>query len=94
MLQFEETAMQHMTPYDQAIQDADNVDTLIANLLAVGKDHKKLPNFKDEYFVRMEKCLLYALQQTLGDAFTENMDRIYKQWITWTTTQIQLGYRS
>ncbi|XP_055335102.1 globin-3-like [Paramacrobiotus metropolitanus] len=91
---FETLAVQHMTPYDQAILDVDNVDALISNLQAVGKGHKQLANFQEEYFTRIEKCLLFALQQTLGDAFTDNMDRIYKQWLSWTTTQIQGGFRS
>lgn len=69
-LQFEEVAMQHIQTYDQAIQDTELVDNLISNLETVGKKHKKLPGFREEYFVRMEKCLVFALQTTLGDAYT------------------------
>lgn len=87
-------ALAHITAYDQAIQDSDNVDQLIKNLQGVGRKHKKLPNFQEDYFARMEKCLIFALQSVLGDAYTENMDRIYKQWISWTTETMREGFRT
>nr|5ZIQ_A Chain A, Globin protein [Ramazzottius varieornatus]5ZIQ_B Chain B, Globin protein [Ramazzottius varieornatus]5ZIQ_C Chain C, Globin protein [Ramazzottius varieornatus]5ZIQ_D Chain D, Globin protein [Ramazzottius varieornatus]5ZM9_D Chain D, Globin Protein [Ramazzottius varieornatus] len=90
---FEEAALAHITPYDQAVQDSDNVDILLTNLKRVGRQHKTVPGFQESYFERMEKCLVFALQTTLADAYTENMERIYKIWISWTTEKIREGFR-
>ncbi|OQV12213.1 hypothetical protein BV898_13477 [Hypsibius exemplaris] len=91
---FEEMALAHINAYDQAIQDSDNVDQLIKNLHGVGRRHKALPGFQEDYLARMEKCLVFALKSVLGDAYTDNMERIYQIWISWTTEQMREGFRS
>ena len=87
-------ALAHITAYNQAIEDSDDVDRLINNLAGVGRKHKAMPNFQEDFFARMEKCLIYALKSVLGDAYTDNMERIYNIWIAWTTQQILAGFRA
>lgn len=81
-----------MTTLDESIRSLDNVDYLLDYLHSVGKLHHKIPGFHREYFWRIEKPFLAAVQETLGDRYTENMENIYKITIHFILETVIVGY--
>lgn len=67
-----------MSTIDESIMSLENPDYCIDFLHNVGKMHRKVNGFKGEYFWKLEEPFLAAVQETLGDRYTENMETIYK----------------
>lgn len=81
-----------MSTLDESISSLDNVDYFIDYLKQVGKMHRRVPGFKKEYFWRIEKPFLSAVQETLGDRYTDNMANIYELTIKYILETVAQGY--
>lgn len=71
----------------------DNVDELLRELETIGRQHRKHKDVKREQFDAMRKALLTALSYTLGDAYTDNMERIYGKWTEFVVASILRGFQ-
>ncbi|XP_055931264.1 neuroglobin-like [Argiope bruennichi] len=81
-----------MSTLDESIKKLGNVDYFMDYLHSVGKLHTKIPGFKREYFWRIEKPFLAAVQDTLGDRYTDNMENIYKITIRYILDTVVKGF--
>lgn len=61
-----------MKMLDQAVGALDNVETLIEPLKAAGKAHKGY-GVKDEDYTKVGACLLWTLEQGLGDGYDDSV---------------------
>lgn len=68
-----------MTMLDQAVGALDNVESLIEPLKEAGKAHKGY-GVSDADYPKVGACLLWTLQQGLGDGYTPAVEE------AWTTT--------
>jgi len=81
-----------MESLDEGIRGLDDLDAFMDFIHQVGASHTKIPGFKPEYFWRIEKPFLDAVEQTLGDRYTENVDGIYKITIKFIIETLVAGY--
>ncbi|CAH2007464.1 unnamed protein product [Acanthoscelides obtectus] len=77
-LELQEHANTVMTTLDEGIKGLDNLDAFFDFLHQVGASHRRIPGFKAEYFWKIEQPFLEAVETTLGDRYTENVQNIYK----------------
>ncbi|XP_050294662.1 neuroglobin-like isoform X2 [Anthonomus grandis grandis] len=77
-LELAEHATTVMSTLDEGIKGLDDLDTFFEYLHQVGASHRRIPGFKPEYFWRIEKPFLEAVETTLGDRYTSNVENIYK----------------
>ncbi|XP_063708763.1 neuroglobin-like [Culicoides brevitarsis] len=89
-----EHATKVMESLDEGIRSLDDVDAFLNFVHQIGASHTKIPGFKGEYFWRIEKPFLDAVQQTLGDRYTENVDGIYKITIKFIIETLIAGFES
>ncbi|XP_011505552.1 PREDICTED: neuroglobin-like [Ceratosolen solmsi marchali] len=71
-------AQKVMSTLDEGIQGLDDMDIFLTFLHQVGATHTKIPGFNREYFWKIESPFLAAMQMTLHDRYTENVENIYK----------------
>ncbi|GFQ99538.1 uncharacterized protein TNCT_654221 [Trichonephila clavata] len=81
-----------MSTLDESIKKLGNVDYFMDYLHSVGKLHTKIPGFKREYFWRIERPFLAAVQDTLGDRYTDNIENIYKITIRYILDTVVKGF--
>ncbi|GFU37081.1 neuroglobin [Nephila pilipes] len=81
-----------MSTLDESIKKLGNVDYFMDYLHSVGKLHTKIPGFKREYFWRIERPFLAAVQETLGDRYTDNIENIYKITIRYILDTVVKGF--
>ncbi|XP_049825452.1 neuroglobin-1 isoform X2 [Aethina tumida] len=93
-LELAEHASNVMNTLDEGIKGLDNLDTFFDYLHQVGASHRKIPGFQAEYFWRIEKPFLEAVEQTLGDRYTENVENIYKITIKFIIETLVTGYNN
>ncbi|XP_025829446.1 neuroglobin-like [Agrilus planipennis] len=83
-----------MNTLDEGIKGLDNMDTFFDFVHHVGALHRKIPGFKVEYFWKIETPFLTAVEQTLGDRYTENVENIYKITIKFILDTLVDGYNN
>lgn len=93
-MELAEHANKVMTTLDEGIKELDDLDTFFQYLTQVGSSHKKIPGFKPEYFWKIEKPFLEAVQMTLGDRYTENVENIYKVTIKLIIETLEKGFKT
>ncbi|KAI2801269.1 hypothetical protein RDWZM_009511 [Blomia tropicalis] len=93
-MELQEHASKVMGNLDEMISSLDNMDYFITHLHSVGKLHRKLPDFKKEYFFKMEKAFLEAVKEVLQDRYTENMENIYNIIIKLILQTVAEGYEN
>ncbi|XP_053202840.1 neuroglobin-like [Panonychus citri] len=91
-MELAEHASKVMTTLDESINSLDKVDFFMDYLHAIGRDHRKIPGFKKEYFWRIERPFLTAVKDTLEDRYTENMENIYKITVHFILETLIAGY--
>ncbi|EEB14201.1 Neuroglobin, putative [Pediculus humanus corporis] len=91
-MELQEHAMNVMKTVDEAIRELDNLDGFFIYLHQVGSSHRKIPGFKPDYFLKIEQPFLQAVKDTLGDRYTENVERIYNITIKLIITTLMEGY--
>ncbi|CAH1187664.1 unnamed protein product [Phyllotreta striolata] len=91
-LELQEHATTVMNTLDEGIKGMDNLDAFFEYLHQVGATHRRIPGFKVEYFWKIEKPFLEAVEQTLGDRYTENVENIYKITIKFIIETLIKGY--
>ncbi|KAG7198073.1 hypothetical protein KM043_018241 [Ampulex compressa] len=67
-----------MTALDEGIKGLDDMDFLLTCLHQVGATHTKIPGFNPQYFWKIEQPFLEAVERTLEDRYSENVENIYK----------------
>ncbi|XP_077290994.1 neuroglobin-like [Arctopsyche grandis] len=91
-MELAEHANNVMQTLDEGIKGLDDLDTFFDFLNQVGASHRKIPGFKVEYFWRIEKPFLEAVEATLGDRYTPNVEGIYKITIKFIIETLIKGY--
>ncbi|XP_076354057.1 neuroglobin-like [Tachypleus tridentatus] len=81
-----------MATLDEGLRALDRVDYFIKYLESVGRFHQNIAGFRKEYFWKIEQPFLAAVQETLGDRYTANMENIYKITIHFVLETIVKGY--
>jgi len=74
---FKEHAEKVFIRLDEALLSVEEPEILTAILLETGAYHKKIPGFRPEMFRYAEEPFLHALQTTLDERYTSQMDVIY-----------------
>ncbi|KAL0280695.1 UNVERIFIED_CONTAM: hypothetical protein PYX00_001914 [Menopon gallinae] len=92
-MELQEHATNVMKTVDEAIREMDNLDGFFQYLHQIGSSHRKIPGFKPEYFWKIEQPFLQAVEQTLGDRYTENIENIYKMTIKLIIETLIQGYQ-
>lgn len=87
-----EHANKVMETLDEGIRGLDDLDSFFDYLHQVGASHTRIPGFKAEYFWKIEKPFLSAVQTTLGDRYTENVEGIYKLTIKFIIETLITGF--
>ncbi|XP_076279137.1 globin-1 [Lasioglossum baleicum] len=67
-----------MSALDEGIKGLDDMDAFLTCLHQVGATHTKIPGFNPQYFWKIEKPFLEAVERTLEDRYSENVENIYK----------------
>lgn len=67
-----------MTTLDDTITHIDNYDFIRQLLTKTGASHFRFQGFEPKTFLNIKQPFLDAVQVTLGDRYTENMENIYK----------------
>nr|XP_024214574.1 neuroglobin-like [Halyomorpha halys] len=93
-LELQEHATKVMNTLDEGIKELDDLDTFFTFLTQIGQSHKKIPGFKPDYFWKIEKPFLEAVEMTLGDRYTENVENIYKVTIKLIIDTLVNGYNT
>ncbi|XP_060532078.1 neuroglobin-like [Cylas formicarius] len=93
-LELAEHATTVMNTLDEGIKGLDNLDAFFEYLHQVGASHRRIPEFKVEYFWKIEKPFLEAVETTLGDRYTENVENIYKITIKFIIETLIKGYNN
>lgn len=89
-----EHANKVMNTLDEGIRGLDDLDTFFEFIHQVGASHRRIPGFKQEYFWRIEEPFLSAVENTLGDRYTQNVEGIYKLTIKFIIETLVAGYES
>ncbi|XP_055535672.1 neuroglobin-like [Wyeomyia smithii] len=92
--ELQEHANKVMTTLDEGIRGLDDVDTFLDFLHQVGASHRRIPGFKQEYFWRIEEPFLSAVETTLGDRYTQNVEGIYKITIKFIIETLIAGFET
>ncbi|XP_058789424.1 neuroglobin-like [Phymastichus coffea] len=71
-------AQKVMNALDEGIQCLDDMDIFLTFLHQIGATHSRIPGFNRELFWKIELPFLAAMQMTLHDRFTDNVENIYK----------------
>ncbi|KYN42104.1 hypothetical protein ALC56_03242 [Trachymyrmex septentrionalis] len=87
-MELAEHAKTVMTTLDEGIKSLDDMDAFLTYLHEVGASHTKIPGFNRQYFwlirdqtfyfQKIEKPFLDAVERTLEDRYSENVENIYK----------------
>ncbi|KAL2715622.1 neuroglobin-like [Vespula squamosa] len=77
-MELAEHARMVMMTLDEGIKSLDDMDTFLAYLHQAGASHTKIPGFDRQYFWKIEKPFLDAVERTLEDRYSENVESIYK----------------
>ncbi|GLV35706.1 hypothetical protein CBL_01143 [Carabus blaptoides fortunei] len=93
-MELAEHANRVMVTLDEGIKGLDNLDVFFEYLHQVGASHKRIPGFKVDYFWKIEKPFLEAVETTLGDRYTENVENIYKITIKFIIETLVKGFDS
>nr|CAH7715141.1 unnamed protein product [Callosobruchus chinensis] len=91
-LELQEHANTVMNTLDEGIKGLDNLDAFFEFLHQVGASHRRIPGFKSDYFWRIEQPFLEAVETTLGDRYTENVQNIYKITIKFIIETLVKGF--
>ncbi|KPJ17276.1 Neuroglobin [Papilio machaon] len=81
-----------MNTLDEGIKGLDDLDNFFAYIHQVGASHRRIPGFKVEYFWKIEAPFLAAVETTLGDRYTPNVENIYKITIKFILETLIEGY--
>ena len=82
-----------MEAIDSAISDIDNAEKTHLKLQQLGAEHK-LRNIRSELIDEIREPFLSAVEQTLGDRYTDHMRHIYEAFIDYLLREIKDGYNS
>ncbi|XP_043284139.1 neuroglobin-like [Venturia canescens] len=77
-MELAEHAKTVMKTLDEGIKGLDDMDVFLTYLHEVGASHTKIPGFNRQYFWKIEMPFLEAVERTLGDRYTENVENTYK----------------
>lgn len=77
-MELAEHAKTVMSTLDEGIKSLDDMDAFLTYLHEVGASHTKIPGFNRQYFWKIEKPFLDAVERTLEDRYSENVENIYK----------------
>ncbi|XP_063217854.1 neuroglobin-like [Bacillus rossius redtenbacheri] len=91
-MELAEHATTVMSTLDEGIKQLDDLDAFLAFVTQVGATHRKIPGFHSSYFWKIEKPFLDAVQRTLGDRYTDNIDNIYRVTIKFIIETLVQGY--
>lgn len=90
---FQEHAEIVMERVDFAISHLqESPDSFVSMLKSTGKTHTKFSGFKAEYFQLVETPFLVAVERTLDERYTPQMETIYKILIAEVIRYLQEGY--
>ncbi|XP_064603211.1 globin, major polymeric component P1-like isoform X2 [Liolophura sinensis] len=89
---FEHHATLVMTTLDEAFSHLDNLDFVVDLLHKTGSTHRKFGGFLPNLFWNMEQPFLDAIKLTLGDAYTESIEEIYKLAIKFILQSLKDGF--
>ncbi|XP_055390357.1 neuroglobin-like [Condylostylus longicornis] len=89
-----EHANKVMSTLDEGIRGLDDLDTFFIYLHQIGSSHRRIQGFKSEYFWKVEKPFLSAVENTLGDRYTANVEGIYKITIKFIIETLINGYEN
>ncbi|KAG7301822.1 hypothetical protein JYU34_013207 [Plutella xylostella] len=81
-----------MSTLDEGIKTLDDLDSFFHFIHQVGASHRRIPGFKVEYFWKIEAPFLAAVEATLGDRYTPNVESIYKITIKFILQTLVEGY--
>ncbi|XP_069118264.1 neuroglobin-like [Argopecten irradians] len=81
-----------MATVDEAMNNIDNVDFVLTFLKHRGNYHQKIPGFTSDMFWAIEVPFLEAVKITLGDRYSDNMDKIYRITIKFVLQTMVDGY--
>uniref|UniRef100_A0A6B2E8W4 Putative hemoglobin-like flavoprotein n=1 Tax=Phlebotomus kandelakii TaxID=1109342 RepID=A0A6B2E8W4_9DIPT len=87
-----EHANKVMETLDEGIRSLDDLDAFFEYLHQVGASHRRIPNFTADYFWKIEKPFLAAVENTLGDRYTPNVEGIYKLTIKFIIETLITGF--
>ncbi|XP_037081167.1 neuroglobin-like [Pollicipes pollicipes] len=91
-LELAEHASIVMNSLDEGIKALEDMDYFFTLLHQIGGAHTKVPGFKKEFFWKIKNPFLEAVKVTLGDAYTDNMDNIYKLTIDFVISTVVEGF--
>ncbi|XP_059622856.1 neuroglobin-like [Phlebotomus argentipes] len=90
--ELQEHANKVMETLDEGIRSLDDLDAFFQYLHQVGASHRRIPNFKADYFWKIERPFLAAVETTLGDRYTPNVEGIYKLTIKFIIETLITGF--
>lgn len=76
--ELQEHATKVMNTLDEGIRSLDDMDSFFSYLGQVGASHRRINGFQSSHFWKIEGPFLKAVEQTLGDRYTPNVENIYK----------------
>ncbi|XP_037073386.1 neuroglobin-2-like, partial [Pollicipes pollicipes] len=91
-LELAEHAAMVMATLDESIRALEDMDAFFVLLHQAGAAHTKVPGFKTEFFWKIKNPFLEAVKVTLGDAYTDNMDSIYRITIDFVLSTLVEGF--
>ncbi|XP_041981233.1 neuroglobin-like [Aricia agestis] len=91
-MELAEHANNVMSTLDEGIKGLDDLDNFFQYIHQVGASHRRIPGFKVEYFWKIEAPFLAAVESTLGDRYTPNVENIYKITIKFILQTLIDGY--
>jgi hemoglobin-like flavoprotein len=86
-------AMQVMEALDTVVTELEEADKTHQYLLKIGKDHKAR-GIPIEHLDQIKTPFLKAVDETLGDRFTDRMRTIYETFMDYVIKTIKTGYNS
>ncbi|KAH9640047.1 hypothetical protein HF086_017608 [Spodoptera exigua] len=98
-MELAEHANNVMNTLDEGIKGLDDLDNFFGYIHQVGASHRRIPGFKVEYFwlsppQKIEAPFLAAVESTLGDRYTPNVESIYKITIKFILETLIEGYEA
>lgn len=90
--ELQEHATKVMSTLDEGIRGLDDMDSFFSYLGQVGASHRRINGFQSQYFWKIEGPFLKAVEQTLGDRYTANVENIYKVTIKLIIQTLVDGY--
>ncbi|KAF0301078.1 Neuroglobin [Amphibalanus amphitrite] len=91
-LELAEHASIVMNSLDEGIKALEDMDYFFSLLHQIGGAHTRVPGFKKEFFWKIKNPFLEAVKATLGDAYTSNMDNIYRLTIDFIISTVIEGF--